>query len=78
MGQPTMQMLAEKVMEASGLDYRLYRKALRAYVHSLLDDDFEEEVSRITNPKIQGVLWSIGLNSYQQEVIAKRMEELAK
>lgn len=76
MSQPTIQILAEKVIEASGIDWNLAHRTLQSYAHGLTDERFQMEVSRVTNPKIFNILWSIGLTSVRQDMCTKRAGEL--
>lgn len=74
--KPTIQILAERLIEAKGTDYYITGMALAMYVHNLSDVDFLGEIMKVTNPKIFGVLWSVGLTRYQQGVVSQRAEEL--
>lgn len=74
--QPTIQRLAEKVVEARGAQYLFTMKALKLYLERLNLTEFEEEISRVTNPKVFTVLWAAGLSAIRQVSASKKWREL--
>ena len=73
---PTIQILAEKVQASRGTDYYIANKALRDYIHSLTNEQFEEEAKRITNKTVVGQLWAAGLSAHHQRGMTERLLEL--
>jgi len=76
--KPTIQILVEKVMAEVGSDKLTAYKALRKYVKKLKEEQFAEEVSRITNRKVFVHLWSVGLSLARQDMCLERMKELVR
>lgn len=76
MAKPTMQILAEKVEEASGLEWGIAHRSLRSYVHNLTNEQFQEEVKRVDTKAVFSILWSVGLSGVRQDMCYKRIEEL--
>jgi len=74
--KPPIQQLAEKVKEAKVGERLEAHHTLREYVHSLTNGKFQEEVSRVTDKKIFGVLFSVGLNRERQRACYAREGEL--
>ena len=76
--QSPIQNLAEKLIEARGLDYSLAYKVLKEYLKGLSDIEFLNQMSKVDNPNIFRYLWSVGLNLRQQETATMRWKELTE
>jgi len=75
---PVIQNLAERLVEARGVDYYYATEALRAYMKRLTDIEFSKEVDAITNPDIIRYLWAMGLLARRQSVAALKYKELTE
>lgn len=75
---PPIQILAKRLIDIRGVEYFIHLEALRGYVRALSDIDFLSEMSRVDNPDILFVLWSVGLTARQQEMAIMRWKELTK
>ncbi len=73
---PPIQMLAEKVRMAMGLEYRLAAIALKAYMDDLTDIEFAKEVDRIDNEDIIRYLFAAGMPARRQSVVTLKWSEL--
>ncbi|GAH98452.1 unnamed protein product [marine sediment metagenome] len=51
---------------------------MKLYTQNLSLAFFESEIEAVTNKKVFGILWSIGLNAEKQEIALKRWKELEK
>ena len=76
MEEPTIQRLAERVLEARGADWAVVHLALRNYLHRIDDDTFFKQINRVTNKQIFGILWSAGLSAWRQDIASRKAKEL--
>lgn len=76
--KPVIERLAERVMDAKGLDYLEAYQALKTYVHSLPENVLIREIERITNPQVFAKLWACGLSWDAQLKARERWGELLK
>lgn len=74
--KPPIQRMTEKLMEAKGMDYARITVQLRYHLEWLTDERFEAEIGRVTNPRIFGKLYSMGLNYRRQQACVVRATEL--
>jgi len=74
--KPPIQRLVERLMEARGMDYQRVSLTLKSHLQDMSDERFVMEVNRVTNPRIFGKLWSIGLNYRRQQACMVRATEL--
>ena len=74
--KPPIQQLSERLLVARGIDYQNANYGLQAYLHDVSDEQFEAEIERVTNAKIFGKLWSMGLNARRQQACVARATEL--
>lgn len=75
---PPIQILAERLAEARGLEYRLQYKALKEHLKRMPDVDFLAEMSRVDNRDIFRHLWAVGLTRRQQQMATMRWKELTE
>ncbi|MBA7574924.1 hypothetical protein ES708_16740 [subsurface metagenome] len=75
---PTIQILAEKLVTARGVDYYIATEALQGYLGKLTDVEFALEVDQIDNPDIIRYLWAMGLSRGRQSVAALKYKELTE
>jgi len=78
MAQPPIQRLAEEMLKARGTAHFRARATLMAYIRKLSDEEFKEQIERITDPILLRHLWSIGLSWEQQRIVALRAERLGE
>ena len=76
--KPTIQILAEKLIAARGLNYARAYNALKFHLSGLDDLSFLAEMAEVENPDIFRYLWSVGMSLRWQQIATKRWEELTE
>lgn len=74
--KPPIQEMAERLLTAKGMDYAFAQAVLKSHLIAISDDKFIAEVARVTNSRIFGKLWSMGLNYRRQQACVARATEL--
>lgn len=74
--KPPIQQLAERLLVAKGIDYQNAYNGLKAYLQDIGDEAFEAEIVRVTNLRVFGRLWSMGLSWERQQACIARATEL--
>lgn len=76
--KPTIQILAEKLIPARGLDYQVAFRALKFHLSGLDEVSFLAEMTKVTNPDIFRYLWAAGMPYSFQQIASRRWEELTE
>lgn len=74
----TIEILYDKVQTTRYPSRPLYRKALKDHIKGLTDIQFLAQIVQIQDDYVLKYLWSVGLRSKQQEIVAQRSRELAQ
>lgn len=72
----TIQILAEKMMIARGMEYRIASVSLKHHIDGLNEVAFLNEMTITDNPDIFNHLLSIGLPRAKQDMAMARYDEL--